>query len=100
MSHLTTLIGRVQQKLQVYEQDLAELANDSSFEQSVINLMEYVHQWDDYTMDELTKALALYDTCRPVCTGLTMPSHRQRLKEADEIRQFLNIQLASTLKRR
>lgn len=81
MSHLSTIIERVKRRAEFQDRE-----PDPMFEQAVINLMEYLDAWDDYTAEELNEALVLYDKYRPICTGKQMPSHVKRLEEADEIR--------------
>lgn len=83
MSHLSTIISRVKGKEHYSEQDLKE---DILFEQAIINLMEYLKSWKDYTAEEKAEAIRLYDKHRNTISGNRMPSHRQRLKEADVIR--------------
>jgi len=86
MSHLSTIISRVRHKVRVYNNNLEEVSQDSIFEQAVINLMEYLKAWKDMSALEINEAKGLYDLYRPYLNDKGMPSHAQRLKEADTIR--------------
>lgn len=79
MSHLSTIISRVENR------DSA----DSLFEQAVINLMEYIKAWTDYSPEEKQKAIELFDKNRISINGSKLPSHPARLKEADLFRASL-----------
>jgi hypothetical protein len=52
--------------------------------------MEYLGAWNDATKEEIEQAKILYDKYRPELDGKGMPSHRQRLTEADKLRANLN----------
>lgn len=61
MSHLSTIIGRVKNRLeQVYKGDVKEAAKDSLWQQSVRNLQEYQENWTDQTKEEVNEADELY----------------------------------------
>jgi hypothetical protein len=60
MSHLSTIIKRVNQRLSVYDGSIQEARKDSLFKQSVRNLMEYQEAWTDYTEEEKIEADRLY----------------------------------------
>ncbi len=96
MSHLSTIIERVNHREQVYKDDKKGLYEDSLFEQSVINLMEYNEAWQDQTPHEVITAMKLYDKHRPMLKGKGMSSHAQRLIEADKIRKTLHVGIMST----
>lgn len=89
MSHLSTIIGRIRNKEMAYEQEPNELLNDTLFEQAIINLMEYMEYAKDVTAEERELAVILYDKYRPLLKGKGMPSHKQRLKDADKVRQVI-----------
>ena len=82
MSHLSTIIHRV--KRRVEDNDL-----NAMFEQAIINLMEYIKAWDDYEDKEKKEAIELYDKYRFEASFDKMPSHKQRIKEADKIRGII-----------
>jgi hypothetical protein len=83
MSHLSTIIYRVKRCI---EQLGPQAVKEPLFEQAVINLMEYLEAWTDAEPEEREEAMTLYDEWRPKLYGRGMPSHRQRLREADVIR--------------
>jgi len=61
MSHLSTIIQRVKNRLEVYGGDPQEASRDSLFKQSINNLKEYQDAWKDYTPEEKKEADFLYD---------------------------------------
>lgn len=81
MSHLSTLIHRVNQHIE------NDSINSAMGEQAVINLMEYIETWDDYTETERDGAIKLFrenykklGKCNRYCQ-----SHPERIKKAIEI---------------
>ena len=61
MSHLSTIIRRVEQRLsEVFKGDPKKAGRDSLFKQSINNLQEYIESWDDYTKEEREEADILY----------------------------------------
>ena len=85
MSHLSTVISRVRHKIRIYG-NATDAAQDSIFEQAVLNLMEYIKEWRDMSALEINEAKGLYDLYSPYLSGKGMPNHAQRLKEANIIR--------------
>ncbi len=55
MSHLTTLINRVNNRLKFQN------SGDRLLQQSISNLREYVEIWEDYTEEEKRVADELYE---------------------------------------
>ncbi|KKK93313.1 hypothetical protein LCGC14_2694140 [marine sediment metagenome] len=66
MSHLSTIISRVEHRLKVNPDDLK---NDNLFLQSVCNLKEYQQAWDNFTAEEAIKAIALYEDYKHLLIG-------------------------------
>ena len=54
MSHLTTLINRVEKSIVLGHEDEAD------FPERIQNLKEYIENWDDYTERELIEAYTLF----------------------------------------
>ena len=84
MSHLSAVISRVKTRA-----GFENPQEDALFEQAVINLMEYLESWTDATETEKKDAIQLYDKFRPLIKGKGMPSHKDRLDNADLIRVSL-----------
>lgn len=61
MSHLATIINRVEHRLKVYGGDIKECSKDSLWLQSICNLKEYQESWQDQTPEEINKANALFE---------------------------------------
>ena len=81
MSHLSNVIHRVKSRSK-----FSNPQQDGLFEQAIINLMEYLDTWTDATETEKKEAIQLYDQFRPLINGKGMPSHKDRLDNADLIR--------------
>jgi len=68
MSHLSTIINRVKNRLEeVYKGDPKKAGKDSLFRQAVNNLSEYIESWDDFTEEEQEEADMLYCQLIPYC---------------------------------
>lgn len=85
MSHLSTIIGRVKRDAERCDFD------SPRFEQDLINLMEYVEAWTDYTPEEKEEAIRLFGELRSNLdvTKSQVPSHRMRIGQAFEIHDRL-----------
>jgi hypothetical protein len=59
MSHLSTIISRVRQKLDAYRGDIS-VFQDPIFVQAIRNLKEYQEAWKDFTPEEKKKADELF----------------------------------------
>jgi len=69
MSHLTTIIGRVESKLEAYKDNRNALKYDRIFLQAVKNLMEYQDCWKDSTVEEQKKADELFWEYKDILIG-------------------------------
>ncbi len=84
MSHLSSIIDRVKHA--------ANHGGESSrFEQALINLMEYIEAWTDYSHDEKEEAIELFGKYRNELdvTKTQVSSHRMRIGRAFEIHDRL-----------
>lgn len=59
MSHLTTLIGRIRRKEESGEKYKQDVTKDSSFQNTLINLAEYLLYYRDYSVEELAEAKSI-----------------------------------------
>lgn len=69
MSHLTTIIHRVERRLATYGGDAEKAGEDPMFVQAVHNLQEYQQAWKDATPEEIRQADILYTKYIMYCGG-------------------------------
>jgi len=68
MSHLTTIIARVENRLDIYGGDLDAVSKDPLWLQSIRNLKEYLEIWKDWTDIEMLRANELYEQFKQYLT--------------------------------
>ena len=87
MSHLSTLINRAHARLQVNQNNLDQLKDDSLFRQAIRNLIEYPRLWTDFSDDELSVAEHLVSKYK----GILIPEDLDGLPEIPERLQPVTI---------
>ena len=69
MSHLSTVITRVENKVKAYGDDRDGLKRDTLFLQAVCNLREYQDAWTDQTKKEVERADELFYEYKNLLVG-------------------------------